>query len=181
MNKQEALYLPVRKEGFIFSKDDSECKRHYRTLDGEEVSSSFKANSKEELLDQLKPVVPKFVAEWIDTLDEHGLFGLDYDIVDESVHDWVYENHDYNAKKLHLAYLYGYTVEQEKLYTVEIPNPNIIGYEHTVLMKNVFNQIVIRMAYGNNWRTDKCYRLTESEIKKDFEWAWKWSKPLEEN
>ena len=24
-----------------------------------------------------KPVVPKFVADWLDTLDEHGLFGLD--------------------------------------------------------------------------------------------------------
>ena len=70
-----------------------------------------------------KPVVPKFVADWLDTLDEHGLFGLDYDIVDESVQDWVYENYDCNAKKLHLAYLYGYEIEQEKLYTVEIPNP----------------------------------------------------------
>jgi hypothetical protein len=59
-----------------------------------------------------KVTVPKFVAEWIDTLDEHGLFGLNYDIVDESVQDWVYENYGYNAKKLHLAYLYGYEIER---------------------------------------------------------------------
>ena len=71
-----------------------------------------------------KVVVPKFVAEWIDTLDEHGLFGLNYDVVDESVWNWVYENYDYNVKKLHLAYLYGYEIEQEKLYTVEIPDPH---------------------------------------------------------
>ncbi|NQK57454.1 DUF1642 domain-containing protein [Streptococcus suis] len=71
-----------------------------------------------------KVVIPKFVAEWIDTLDEHGLFGLNYDVVDESVWNWVYENYDCNVKKLHLAYLYGYEIEQEQLFTVRIPDPN---------------------------------------------------------
>ena len=87
MNKQEVLYLPVKKEGLIFSTDNDECKRYYRTLDGEEVSSSFKAKSKEELLDQLKPAVPKFVAEWIE--DHKG----DYNKWDEEAKaDFVFRS-----------------------------------------------------------------------------------------
>ncbi|HEM6035455.1 TPA: DUF1642 domain-containing protein [Streptococcus suis] len=90
-------------------------------------------NSINQINEPRKVVVPKFVGEWIDTLDEHGLFGLNYDVVDESVWNWVYENYDYNVKKLHLAYLYGYEIEPEQLYTVEIPNPNLNA--HTILQK----------------------------------------------
>ncbi|MGP6395776.1 DUF1642 domain-containing protein, partial [Streptococcus dysgalactiae subsp. equisimilis] len=63
--------------------------------------------------------------------------------------------------------------KKEKLYTVEIPNPNIIGNEHTVLMKNGFGQIVMLRVCGDDWRTDKGYQITESEIRKDFDWAWR--------
>ena len=68
-------------------------------------------------------------------------------------------------------------IEKEKLYIVEIP---IIGKERTVLMKNRFNQIVMVRIFNDNWRTAKGYHLTESEIKKDFEWAWQWAKEVEE-
>lgn len=98
MNKQEALYLPVIKEGLIFSTDSDECKRYYRTLDGEEVSSSFKAKSKEELLNQLKPVVPKFVAEWLKKYRHaHTLLRVlnaaeKEQIVPSAVNDWILDN-----------------------------------------------------------------------------------------
>ena len=125
MNKQEVLYLPVKKEGFIFSTDDSECKRYYRTLDGEEVSSSFKAKSKEELLDQLKPVVPKFVAEWIEANEKKEFYArLDNLIFDSYVHQlgsdmtsFIYGRTE-KIKELIFAYEFGYEVEQEKLYVV---------------------------------------------------------------
>ncbi|MFD3171971.1 DUF1642 domain-containing protein, partial [Streptococcus agalactiae] len=73
---------------------------------------------------------------------------------------------------------FGYTVKKEKLYTVEIPNPNIIGNEHTVLMKNGFGQIVMLRVCGDDWRTDKGYQITEAEIRKDFDWAWQWAKEV---
>ena len=125
-----------------------------------------------------KVVVPKFVAEWIDTLDEHGLFGLNYDVVDESVQNWVYENYDYNAKKLHLAYLYGYTVEKEKLYTVEIPDPHGI-YKIRYLFRNSVGNIRIGGGDYRDIFLNVETHLTEAEIKKDFEWAWQWAKEVE--
>lgn len=126
-----------------------------------------------------KVVVPQSVAEWIDTLDKHGLFGLNYDVVDESVWDWVYENYDCNVKKLHLAYLYGYEIEQEKLYTVEIPDP-YGQYKIRYLFKNSVGDIRIG---GNNYRDiflNTETHLTEAEIKQDFDWAWQWAEPVEE-
>ncbi|MDY4034483.1 MAG: DUF1642 domain-containing protein, partial [Streptococcus dysgalactiae] len=68
MNIEEVLYLPVKREGLNIGPDKFFCKRRYRTLDGDEVASSFKAKSKEEFLDQPKPEIPQFVAEWLEGL-----------------------------------------------------------------------------------------------------------------
>lgn len=130
--------------------------------------------------------VPKFVAEWIDTLDEHGLFGLNYDNVSKPVWDWVYENYNCNVKKLHLAYLYGYEVEKERLYTVEIPNPNddesiifCLGKDDEtgkIVIDSIFEMEELKGA----WKEDNdIYHLTEAEIKQDFEWAWQFAKEVE--
>ena len=125
-----------------------------------------------------KVVVPKFVAEWIKWCKCSGwhlqkvLSRLDDD---EKVGDWAYdENDDLIPEKVDMiarAWLDGYEIEQEKLYTVEIPNPNLFETEHTVIVKR-FNQIVMIRFYGDDWKTGKEYQLTEAEIKKDFEWAW---------
>lgn len=133
-----------------------------------------------------KPVVPKFVAEWLEYCKgayrdlQMVLSRLDHD---RKVGDWAYdENDDLIPEKVDMiarAWLDGYEVEQEKLYTVELLNPNIIGYEHTVLVKNGFKKIVMVRVYGDNWRTAKGYHLTESEIKKDFEWAFQFAKEVE--
>ncbi len=136
-----------------------------------------------------KPVVPQFVAEWLeksdwrkDTLGRQTIFDVfDNLTLDASngfyvdVKKWVEENGNIFAQ----AWVFGYTVEKEKLYTVEIPNPNTIRNEHVVLVKNVFKQIVMAMVYGDNWRTAKGYHLTESEIKRDFDWAWQFAKEVE--
>ncbi|WP_247938336.1 DUF1642 domain-containing protein [Streptococcus gordonii] len=65
-----------------------------------------------------KPVVPKFVADWIKK-NKGGLFGLNYDSVSNEIYDWVYEEEG-NLKKLHLACAIGYTVEKEKRYLVKM-------------------------------------------------------------
>ena len=128
-----------------------------------------------------KVVLPKFVAEWLEYCKHDEFYALHdaYANMDEELKCWRFigNNSDLFAK----AWLDGYEIEPEKLYTVEIPNPNNIGAERTVLMKNGFNQIVMLRVYdhSNNWRTFKGYQLTETEIKKDFEWAWKWAKEVE--
>ncbi|MGT2923424.1 DUF1642 domain-containing protein [Streptococcus canis] len=68
MNINEELYLPVKRGGFSIGRDEFDCKHCYITLDGDEVASSVKAKSKEELLDQQKPEIPQFVAEWLEGL-----------------------------------------------------------------------------------------------------------------
>ena len=104
----------------------------------------------------------------------------------EELTEWLYDNDNETNSRRELALATLVTIgidaveiEQEKLYTVEIPNPNIIGNEHTVLVKNGFKQIVMVRVYGDNWRTSKWHHLTESEIRKDFEWAWQWAKEVE--
>ncbi|MHC3591949.1 DUF1642 domain-containing protein [Streptococcus suis] len=85
------------------------------------------------MLDQIhepqKVVVPKFVAEWIEECKRSGwhlqkvLSNLDDD---EKVGDWAYdENDDLIPEKVDMiarAWLDGYEIEQEKLYTVELFN-----------------------------------------------------------
>ena len=81
-----------------------------------------------------KPVVPKFVAEWLESQKESFSDASAIDMYDNLTIDnngghyhevwlWVIaHHHDFNK-----AWHHGYTVEKEKLYTVEIPNPNSAG------------------------------------------------------
>lgn len=130
-----------------------------------------------------KVVVPKFVAEWIEYCksNELTLFGAFYPVSEHGIGlantftgevrkgvDWAKRNQETFAR----AWLFGYEVEQEKLYTVEIPNPNKIGNEVNALMMNGFRQVIIKKEFGNDWKKEKGFRLTEEEIKKDFDWAW---------
>ena len=136
-----------------------------------------------------KPVVPKFVADFYESIKddfENKVYDLclkfNRDICELSgeVWEWFDCGENEPIQTLVKMELYGYEIEQEKLYTVEIPNPNIIGNEHTVLVKNGYKEIVMVRVYGNNWRTAKGYHLTESEIRKDFDWAWQRAKEVEE-
>lgn len=75
----------------------------------------------EQLDEPQKPVVPQFVADWIEK-NRGSLFGLNYDSVSSEIYDWVYEEEEGNLKKLHLACAIGYTVEKEKRYLVKMKN-----------------------------------------------------------
>lgn len=136
MNIEEVLYLPVKRENLSIGPDKFFCKRRYMTLDGDEVASSVKAKTKEELLDLQKPEIPQFVADWIEEhkqmygkWDEEaksdfvfraindlfrfgtGLSTYDFDVNDE-LSEWTTKN----AYKFITAILFGYTLEKEKLY-----------------------------------------------------------------
>ena len=74
--------------------------------------------------------------------------------------------------------LFGYEIEQEKLYTVEIPNPNA-KYSRIVLQRLRENALHLKEYTGEDWKTYKMNQLTESEIKRDFEWAWQFAREVE--
>lgn len=136
-------------------------------------------------LDLQKPEIPRFVANWIEdqkqsfddssaidmyenlTLDNHGGYYHD-------VWLWAIDHHN----DFVFAWTYGYTVKKQKLYTVEIPNPNAPIEYHSKLAKNHKGEIVIEVQDWMN-RTEY-YQLTEQEIRKDFDWAWQWAEEVTE-
>ena len=136
-----------------------------------------------------KVVVPKFVGEWIeyckanyitllgalDPISELGeALANSFDGNVGDCRTWVTRNQDTFAKAW-LAYP-NIEVEPEKMYTVEIPNPNLNA--HVVLQKT--EKGVVLVTVGNaRWKGWESSKLTESEIKEDFEWAWQWAKEVE--
>lgn len=150
-------------------------------------------------IDELKPVVPKFVADWIEDhkgdynkWDEEaradfvfraindlfrfgdGLNPWDFTIYKE-FSDWTTEN----AYEFITAILFDYTVKKEKLYTVEIPNPNSKGNNKIYLCKDNTTGKVYLCKGNFNPSKNRNLRLTESEIKQDFEWAWQFAEEVE--
>lgn len=133
-------------------------------------------------------VIPQFVADWIDWSKRS-----DWDLQDlflcledgGELDDWTHdENDDLIPEKVDMIarawFAYpNITVEKEKLYTVEIPNPESDSL--TVLEKFDDGTVVISQmdVFPVDWRNHAEYQLTEQEIRKNFEWAWKWAKGVE--
>ena len=101
-----------------------------------------------------KPVVPKFVAEWIeycksnkltllgafDPVSEHGIVLADtFTGVKFKCIDWAKCNQETFSR----AWLDGYEIEPEKLYTVEIPNPHSYIDNHSRLARNYKGKVVL--------------------------------------
>ncbi|NQN86638.1 DUF1642 domain-containing protein [Streptococcus suis] len=142
------------------------------------------------MLDQIhepqKVVVPKFVAEHLEyaKAERYSLYGA-MEIVEEDSENfnWLFNGHKGNQETFARAWLFGYQVEQERLYTVEIPNPN--NRFSVVFLTKEKGKVHIGTGtfFGNvpddKWKKDPNTHLTESEIKQDFEWAWQFAKEVE--
>ena len=123
-----------------------------------------------------KVVVPLMILDTIESFDE-DIDNL-HDYISRQpfeVKMWIAQN-ERDFYKAWLAYS-NITVEQEKLYTVEIPDPNSI-WKYTFLT-NRGPGVSIDRTDGDFWKDDSKNQLTESEIKQDFEWAWQWAKEVE--
>ncbi|WP_161951271.1 DUF1642 domain-containing protein [Streptococcus suis] len=141
-----------------------------------------------ELIDQIhepqKVVVPKFVAEWYDHAKQQNFTlssALEHWSMSEELEKWF--QYSYNQETFARAWLDSYEVEMEKLYTVEIPNPNN-RFSVVFLTKEKGRVHIGTGAFSGNtpddkWKKDPNTHLTESEIKQDFEWAWEWAEPVE--
>ena len=139
-------------------------------------------------LDELdKEVVPQFVADFYESIKddfEYKVYELclQYkhrgDELPQGVAWWFGDSRNKPIETLVMMHKFGYEVEKERLYTVEIPNPNAGG--HVVLCRISDGIVPIAFAKVGRWRGCKDFQLTESEIKKDFEWAWQFAKEVEE-
>ena len=132
-----------------------------------------------------KPVVPQYVADFYESIKDdfedkvYDLcvqFNNDNEELNRDVWWWFGCAVNKPIVTLVKMKLFGYEVEKEKLYTVELPNPNKTDY--CVLRKNNEDKVDITLYYIDWWRDDKSTWLTESEIKQDFEWAWKFAKEV---
>ncbi|HFU3678648.1 TPA: DUF1642 domain-containing protein [Streptococcus suis] len=142
-----------------------------------------------ELINQIhepqKVVVPKLVAGWLEWCKQSNL-DLDHSMrytrvnnAETGVEEWIYENQETFAR----AWLFGYEIEQEKLYTVEIPDPNRSDTVTFLYKENgkvfIGSDIFLDEVPNYKWKNDPDNQLTESEIKQDFEWAWQFAKEVE--
>lgn len=189
MNKQEAIReLMSKSREIIFGDDENVYLSRKRTI---------------ELVSQIdepqKPKVSQVAVEFYEKY-KAGMLSLDEWFSDfyskeaiedfprmEELADWLHGNDNETNRQRELALATLVTlgidaveVEQEKLYTVEIPDPHGM-YEIRYLYRGSDGNIRIG---GNDCRDvflSVETHLTESEIEKDFEWAWQWAKPVEEN
>ncbi|MFM0760851.1 DUF1642 domain-containing protein [Streptococcus suis] len=117
-----------------------------------------------------KVVVPKYISDKIEyckNAEGYGLFhAMDYCFNYKDSADWLECNQETFAR----AWLFGYEVEKEQLYTIEIPDPNS-NWKYSFLSKLQIG-VVINASDDDSWKTIDKNQLTESEIKQDFEWAW---------
>lgn len=200
MNKQELLekikalkpdeqclheYQPEEWEAFQDGFDDGKC---YVELIIEQLDEPVRP-PEPKLLEPEKPVVPQYVADWIkwckrnsvtllgamSPIDELGTaICNDKKVKSLDAYKWATRNQETFAR----AWLFGYEVEKEKLYTVELPNPN--GGTHLVLCKDCDGKLFVETFLIDDWETFGKCKLTEAEIKQDFSWAFQFAEEVEE-
>lgn len=136
----------------------------------------------EQLDEQPKVTVPKFVADWIeqckakatlaDCLKGYYEISILQTVGSEDFQNWVVDNE--NDELTAKAWIFGYEVEKEPLYYV------IINKEYLVLMfTNRKDHRFIDKDELVEWHPSG-YQLTEAEIKAIDERYWAFAVPVEE-
>ncbi|HEN0443574.1 TPA: DUF1642 domain-containing protein [Streptococcus agalactiae] len=131
-------------------------------------------------IDQPQPEVPQMIFDVIKSFDDD----VDYlhhhmSRQSDEVREWL----THNEREFYEAWLAypNITVEKEKLYTVEIPNPNERQLSF-VLMRQLSGNVSITVMHRDNLdllKIDNNLQLTEQEIRKDFDWAWQFREDVE--
>lgn len=191
MNKQEAIEIIeqskikiAKRENVIFKAGEiiGEC------VQIDYVPLEVVVDTIDQIHEPQKVVVPKFVAEWLEWCKENSLTLSEAlsakenksDDLQTAVNEWLTSNHEDLFAR---AWLDGYQIEQEKLYTVEIPDPNRSDTVTFLYKENgkvfIGSDIFLDEVPNYKWKKDPDNQLTESEIKQDFEWAWQFREEVE--
>ncbi|MCO4564563.1 hypothetical protein Si082_01449 [Streptococcus infantarius subsp. infantarius] len=181
MNKQEAIEK-INNMGTLKIRD-TVLHQQFDTVDKNKVLDIIS-----KIHEPKKVVVPQFVAEWYeDNKDsfEMNIFELCVEfrncrLDNPKLRFWFQNTLNKGIQTLVNMHQFGYEVEKEKLYTVEIPNPNSKGTNKIYLCKDDTTGKVYLCKGNFNPSKNRNLRLTESEIKEDFEWAWQFAKEVEE-
>ncbi|HFH6659366.1 TPA: DUF1642 domain-containing protein [Streptococcus agalactiae] len=132
--------------------------------------------TKDRLMLPNQPEVPQMIFDVIKSFDDD----VDYlhhhmSRQSDEVREWL----THNEREFYEAWLAypNITIEKEKLYTVEIPNPNS---DLKIILVKVNKKLKLIEAYEDQLEEYKNIRnVTESEIRKDFDWAWQFRKDVE--
>ncbi|HEN3143874.1 TPA: DUF1642 domain-containing protein [Streptococcus agalactiae] len=134
-------------------------------------------------LDQPKTVVKKCVAEWYEEKKHAFMYFYVRLIADvyegrtigynQPFIDWVIKTNEAYTILTNM-HQFGYEVEKEKLYTVEIlnPNRNSKGCAKFRLEKLGDKVYLVKRKSKDVYQNKDSQKLTEAEIRKDFDWAW---------
>ena len=125
-----------------------------------------------------KPVIPKFVADWIEVSKKHYSIGAvfhdayDGKLAKVAIEEYIFENQDLFAQ----AWLDGYEVEKEKLYYV-------LDSEDIPLLERANNQAyktTTALSIYEDGRDNSRFALTEKEIEDYDDRFWQFAVPVEE-
>ena len=178
MNKQEVIEKVKRQEGLTVKDKDF-------NFEIEMIPKGDVLEIIEQLDTSEKPIVPQLVADWYEkNKDEFEdnvyefcvMFYMSDNKPSKELQRWFDCPGTKPIETLVKMKLFGYEVEKQKLYTVEIPNPNTGG--HVVLRKASDGTVFIDFASAARWRGSKNVQLTEAEIKQDFDWAWQFAEEV---
>lgn len=187
MNKQELIEKIEASKYSEFIYDFDGWKEEKKFNSGLDCALSYV----NQLDEPEKPVVPQFVADWYEENKddlEYNLYKLCTDFREQKLrvdlNGWFGNDDNKPIETLVKMKLYGYEVEKEKLYTVEIPNPNN-KYSKTYLCRDRFGEVELfnwsgysSIKFADNWKQEENAQLTESEIKEDFYWAWQFAEEV---
>ena len=135
--------------------------------------------TKDRLMLPNQPEVPQMIFDVIKSFDDVNNLHHHMSRQSDEVREWL----THNEREFYEAWLAypNITFEKEKLYTVEIPNPNERQLSF-VLMRQLSGNVSIKVMHRDNLdllKIDNNLQLTESEIRKDFDWAWQFRKDVE--
>ena len=137
-----------------------------------------------------KPVVPQFVADWYEEHKDNfeiflsGLcinFTCHRERLNDKLANWYEQLENKPIETLVKMKLFGYEVEKEKLYTVEIPNHDYPDKGKFVLCKNKSGKVFIKWTCLDDWEFLEEFQLTEEEVKEKFDWALQFKKEVNNN
>ena len=129
---------------------------------------------------QALPVVPDFVAEWIEILKTKGLKPLknpetyeETGFTEETLQNivfWISEHQEDYMR----AWLDGYTVEKPQLFYIALPK--VYGLSDSTFVSKAESGIISEFTKGK----DYALKLTEQEIKSIDERYWQFAVPVED-
>ncbi|HEM3725740.1 TPA: DUF1642 domain-containing protein [Streptococcus suis] len=161
MNKKEVIKL-IEQMG------------EYERFVDEPISKGSVLNIISQIHEPQKVVVPEFIDSYIRYAKAEGMsLFIAMNNAQNKESEWIIANEETFAR----AWFDGYGVEKEKLYTVEIPDPN--SYCNYRYLSRNDNGICLDASNDTKWKQKKRNQFTESEIKEDFEWAWQFAKEVE--